>query len=61
MYILIGEGLGQDVVKNGHERDKWSACKREGPRQRNCDITFKVKFRRSFEDFRREAERVEDG
>jgi hypothetical protein len=45
-------------VKNGHEREKWSACKREGARQRSCDITFKVKFRRSFRDFRSEVEQA---
>jgi hypothetical protein len=58
MYIPIGEGLGKDIEKKGHIRQEWSECKREGTRQRSCDITFKVKFRRSFGDFRREAERA---
>jgi hypothetical protein len=58
MYVRTLAGLGKDIKKNGHIRQEWSECKREGARQRRCDITFKVKFRRSFGDFRREAERA---
>jgi hypothetical protein len=58
MYVHSLEGLGKDIEKNGHVRQTWSECKHEGTRQRRCDITFKVKFRSSFADFRREAERA---
>jgi len=58
MYILLGEGLGKDIAKNGHVRQEWFECKREGTRQRHCDIEFKVKYRSSFGDFRREVERA---
>lgn len=58
MYMQTLEGLGKDIDKNGHKRQVWSECKREGRRQRRCDITFRVKFRRNPGDFRREAERA---
>ena len=57
MYLQTFEGLGKDIEKNGHLRREWSECKHEGTRQRKCDITFRVKFRPTFGDFRREAER----
>jgi hypothetical protein len=35
MYIQASEGLGQNVVvRNGHERIKWSLCSKPGTRQR---------------------------
>lgn len=58
MYIPIDGGLGKEIEKNGHIRKVWSECQREGVRQRRCDIEFKVKYRSSFEDFRREVERA---
>jgi hypothetical protein len=57
MYVHTMEGLGTDV-RNGHIRQSWSECRREGTRQRRCDITFRVKFRPNFGDFRRETERA---
>ncbi|HEY5141468.1 MAG TPA: hypothetical protein VIJ25_19460 [Methylococcales bacterium] len=50
--------LEKEIEKNGHTRQAWSECKREGTRQRSCDIIFKVKFQSSFQDFRREVERA---
>jgi hypothetical protein len=58
MYISTGGGLGKDIEKSGHVRKAWSECQAEGTRQRRCDIEFKVKYRSSFEDFRREVERA---
>ena len=58
MYLQTLEGLGKDIEKNGYLRHEWSECKHQGARQRRCDITFRVKFRYTFADFRREAERA---
>ena len=58
MYIRENEGLGQvNITRNGHERVKWSLCSKIGSRQRVCGITLKIRFRISFEDFRKEVER----
>lgn len=61
MYISIGElgtALGKDIVKSGHVRKAWSECQREGARQRRCDIEFRVRYRASIGDFRREVEKA---
>lgn len=61
MYISIGElgaELGKDIVKNGHVRNAWAECEREGARQRCCDIELKIRYRASFADFRREVEKA---
>ena len=58
MYIQTNEGLGNDIEKDGHIRQEWSECKWEGTHQRTCDITFRVKFRRTFKDFRLEVEKA---
>jgi len=59
MYIRENQGLGQyNITRNGHTRVKWSLCSKVGPRQRVCGITLKIRFRASFEDFRKEVERA---
>jgi hypothetical protein len=59
MYIRAGEGLGQYTIKkNGHERVKWSMCSKDGTRKRWCGVTFRIKFRHAFGDFRKEMERA---
>lgn len=58
MYIQASEGLGQwqsVTVKGGHKR---SACTSPHDRERLCPIDFKVTYRSSYEDFRREVERA---
>jgi hypothetical protein len=59
MYISMGEPvIEQTDVRDGHARMPWAKCKVEGPAQRKCDITFRVKFRHSKTEFLREAERA---
>jgi hypothetical protein len=59
MYIQASEGLGQyTITRNGHRRVKWSKCSKFGPRQRLCGVTLNVKFRHSFEDFRKQLEQA---
>ena len=58
MYIQTSQGLGQwqsVTVKGRHKR--WP-CVSLGERERSCPIDFRVTFRSSYEDFRREVERA---